>query len=76
MGIDEAKRCVKALVGRPLRISVNRGRRRVERYSGEIESVFPSVVVLRINGEKRAERLTASYSDLICGDVRIRVIKQ
>lgn len=76
IGIDEAKNSVRALMGRPLRISVNRGRKRIERYDGEIAGLYPSVIVLRIHHHRHIKTLTASYSDLICGDVRIGVKKQ
>ena len=39
-GIEEVKSGVEALVGQKLKVSVNKGRKRVIRYDGEIDSVY------------------------------------
>ncbi len=72
---DEVKRRVKMLVGKPVKISVNRGRRKFACYSGEVASVFPSVFILKIEGSPTISTLSVSYSDLICGEVRLKVKK-
>ncbi|MBR2968051.1 MAG: Veg family protein [Clostridia bacterium] len=60
---------VAALKGKLLQIKVNKGRKRVVKYSGEIDEVLPSLFTMTIVGEKHLSKLSCSYSDVICGDV-------
>lgn len=70
--IEETKQSVKNLVGVPLSVSINRGRKKVEKFDGELLNVYPSVFVVKIFNDRVRSQVTASYSDLICGDVRLK----
>ena len=72
---EEVKRAVHLLKGKRLKISVNRGRKKIERYEGEVENTYPCVFILKIIGEPLIKSLAFSYSDLICGDVKLRIKK-
>lgn len=72
MSIDEVKTYVDSLKGRSLKISVNKGRKRIVRYDGSIEEIYPSVFTLKIHGDKNVNMLSCSYSDVICGDIKIK----
>ena len=65
----EIRDSVAALKGKLLQIKVNKGRKRVVKYSGEIDEVLPSLFTMNIVGEKNLFKLSCSYSDVICGDV-------
>lgn len=69
--IDEVKNSVARLVGKPLRISVNKGRKRITRYFGSVLRVYPQVFTLQIADDADLELLACSYNDLICGDIRL-----
>ncbi len=60
---------ITALKGKMLQIKVNKGRKRIIKYSGEIDEILPSLFTVTIVGEKNISRLSCSYSDIICGDV-------
>jgi uncharacterized protein Veg len=72
MSIEQAKESVGALRGMPLKISVNRGRKKIVRYEGRIEDVYPSVFTLKICDDKNISRLSFSYSDVICVDIKLK----
>lgn len=72
MSIDEIKANVLSLLGRKLKISVNKGRKKVARYEGELSGVYPGVFVLRIDGDKAIKTMSCSYSDVICGDIKLK----
>lgn len=74
MGVSAVKSRVEELKGKRLRVSVNKGRKRVIRYEGEIEGVYPSLFTLKIFGGGAVTALTASYSDLLTGDVKLKII--
>ncbi len=66
---QDVKDNVSALKGKMLQIKVNKGRKRIIKYSGEIDEILPSLFTMTIVGEKNISRLSCSYSDIICGDV-------
>lgn len=72
VSIDEIKSDVAALVGQHLKISVNKGRKKIVRYDGELAGVYPSVFILKIIGDKNVNSLSCSYSDVICGDIKLK----
>ncbi len=69
--IDEVKDYVRNLVGSPLKISVNKGRKKIMRYSGSVLAVYPQVFTLKIADNTNLELLSCSYSDIICGDIKL-----
>ena len=74
MSIEEAKKHIQALRGTPLRISVNKGRKKVLRYDGQIADVYPSVFTLQISDDENTNMLSCSYSDIICGDIELVIV--
>lgn len=59
--LQTAKESVKRLVGIPVMIKVNQGRGKNTVFSGEVETIFPSVFSVRLStGELR----TFSYTDV------------
>ncbi len=70
--IDEIKGDINSLMGFPLKISVNKGRKKIVRYDGLIECVFPQVFTLKILDNKNVNMLSFSYSDVICGDIKLK----
>ncbi len=72
--IEEVKTFVNSLAGKPLRISVNKGRKKIIRYSGCILAIYPKVFTLKIADDKNLELLACSYNDLICGDIKLQPV--
>ncbi len=71
VSIEEVKQSIEGLKGSNLRISVNRGRKRIQRYDGEIAAMYPAVFTLKITSDKHIDLLSFSYSDVICGDLNL-----
>ena len=72
VSIDEIKNDVASLLGQKLKISINKGRKKIVRYDGELSAVYPSVFVLNVFGNKAVSSLSFSYSDVICGDIKLK----
>ena len=72
MSLSEAKSSIEGLKGKLIEIKVNKGRKRVVKYLGEVVDVYPSVFTLRIDGDELIDKLSCSYSDVICGDVVLK----
>ena len=73
--LEDIKQSVLSLKGEQVKLYINRGRRKVLKFEGVIDNVYTSVFTVK---EKVASTLTHtySYSDILCGEVKItKVIK-
>lgn len=57
--------------GKNIKMHVNKGRKRIEKYTGIIESIYPSVFTVSLNNCSTLSKFSCSYSDVLCGDVKI-----
>lgn len=71
MSTEEAKEFISSIIGVPVRVSVNKGRKRIVRYDGSVSEVYPAVFTLKVDNDRIIKRLSCSYSDVICGDIKI-----
>ncbi len=67
----EAQNEVNNLFLKPIKIALNRGRNKIERYKGTIISVHSNLFVIKIDNNPLVSSLCCSYKELICGDVKI-----
>ncbi len=69
--LADIKQKIFELKGQPIDIQANRGRKKIECFSGVIDNIYPSVFTVKVSGDELRECLTCSYSDVLCGDVKI-----
>lgn len=69
--MDTVKKQILSLKGKHIKLTVHRGRKRYVRYTGVLEETYPSVFTVRVNEQKAMDIITYSYSDVLCGDVKI-----
>ena len=62
---------IKDLKGENVDMSVVKGRNRIEKYTGVIESVYPSIFTVKVDNPTINSPLSYSYSEVLCGDVVI-----
>ena len=67
----EIKQQIEGLKGRDIDMQVNRGRKKIENYNGVIENIYPSVFTVKLADRTLGDMATYSYSDVLCGDVKI-----
>ena len=63
---------IEKLKGSSISMEINKGRKKIERYQGIIENVYPSIFTVNI-GEGKSP-LSYSYTEVLCGDVVISKI--
>ncbi len=63
---------IERLKGENISMEINKGRKKIERYQGIIENVYPSIFTVNI-GEGKSP-LSYSYTEVLCGDVVISKI--
>ncbi len=73
LSINEIIEKIKNMQGKDINMEVNRGRKRIEKYVGVIEKVYPSVFTVSIKSPENQSNQSFSYSDVLCGDVKIKV---
>ena len=68
--LNDIKQAVLSLKGEQVNLYINRGRRKVLKFEGVIDNVYTSVFTVK---DKIASTLTHtySYSDILCGEVKI-----
>lgn len=66
--ISDVKNKIESLKGQGVDLEVNIGRKKIKQFTGTITSVYPSVFTFL---DKDGNLKTYSYSDILCGDVKI-----
>ncbi|MBO5910004.1 MAG: Veg family protein [Clostridia bacterium] len=68
--LSDIKQAILLLKGEQVKLSINRGRRKILKFEGVIDNVYSSVFTVKA---KLASTLihTYSYSDILCGEVKI-----
>jgi len=69
--LGDIKTRINNIKGRNIDIFINRGRKKIDNFCGIIENTYPSVFTVKINDEGVFKNVTCSYSDVLCGDVKI-----
>ena len=70
VNLDDIKKRITELKGSPVKMEINRGRNKIVKFDGVIESVYPSVFTVKAQEMSFASK-TFSYFDVLCGDVKI-----
>ena len=68
--LNDIKQAVLSLKGEQVELYINRGRRKILKFEGVIDNVYNSVFTVK---DKIVSTLTHtySYSDILCGEVKI-----
>ena len=62
--LNEIKQRIADLKGNSINLSVNRGRKKIDKLKGFIENIYPSVFTFMTDERSRE---TFSYFDVLCG---------
>lgn len=65
---------IEKLKGSSISMEINKGRKKIERYQGIIENVYPSIFTVNIGDGKNP--LSYSYTEVLCGDVVINKLQE
>ena len=73
--LDIVKEKIKELKGKDLKIRLNKGRNKIQFFSGKIDEIYSSVFVVQIY-DSVFDRLSCTYQDVLCGDVKFKLIEK
>ena len=71
--LNDVKSEIFSLLLKPVKIAVNRGRNKVEKYNGIVVSTHPNLFVIKIENNPLVSSLCCSYKEVICGEVKIKL---
>ncbi len=66
------RRDIEALVGERVRVTTSKGRRQVVEREGTLERTYPSLFVVRMDGDM-ARRMSFTYVDVLTEAVKVSV---
>jgi uncharacterized protein Veg len=64
---------ISKLKGSNISMEINKGRKKIEKYQGIIENVYPSIFTVNVGEGKNP--MSYSYNEVLCGDVVISELK-
>ena len=65
---------IEKLKGESVSMEVNKGRKKIERFEGIIENIYPSIFTVNIGDGKSP--ISYSYSEILCGNVIVNKIEK
>lgn len=69
--VQDIKNKILELKGQEVKMYVNRGRRKVFKFDAVVEDVYNSVFTVKNLKQALSLTHTYSYSDILCGEVKI-----
>ena len=71
MTLNEIKQAIMALKGKQINMQVNNGRKKIVHYQGVVENIYQSVFVVKIENDNVIDKKSYSFTEVLCGDVKI-----
>ncbi len=72
--ISDVKRMVNACRASRVAVRVNLGRNKTLDFSGVLSGIYPALFTVKPDDEDFLGKTAYSYSDVLCGNVRIKKI--
>ena len=73
--LDDIKQAILSLKGEQVKLYINRGRRKIFKFEGIIDNVYTSVFTVK-DKIATSSTHTYSYSDILCGEVKISKVAE
>ncbi len=67
--MEEIKRKIALLQGKLIYLTINKGRNRIVKLNAYIDQVYPSMFIIKPDEKVDLDRMSYSYSDVLCGDI-------
>jgi len=67
----EIRKKLESHLGEKIKLRANRGRRKTYEKEGVLESLYPSIFIVRVDENNYKQRLSFSYSDVLTETVEL-----
>ena len=68
--IESVRQNLLELKGKDVKMSVNRGRKKIVKFEAVLTEIYPSVFTVTTNGEN-INNHSYSYTEVLCGNVKV-----
>ncbi len=75
-GLEKVKKAVAMLRQKRVTVAVNLGRNKVSRYTGVLTGVYPALFTVLPDDRAYLGKTAYGYSEILCGNVRIRPVEK
>ena len=72
--ISDIKKDLESFVGSKIRLKANRGRNRIIEREGILESIYPNILVVKLDERKVERRVSYSYADVLTETVELFIM--
>ena len=69
--LEEITDLIKSFKGESVKMSITKGRKKSEKFNGEIVELYPSIFTIKVDNPISQNILSYSYNEVLCGDVKI-----
>ena len=69
-GINDVKEKINSIKGKEVDCVINKGRNKLVKTKVVVDQVYPSMFVIKPLMQVDLERLSYSYNDILCGDIK------
>lgn len=69
--LEDCKNAVMLLLGKDVTVRHNKGRNKIAVYSGIVTEAYGGVFVIKTE-KTGVDRMSFSYKDILCGDIRLK----
>lgn len=73
--ITDVIRMIKACYEQPVAVKLNLGRNKIVRFSGVLSGVYPALFTVEPDDKDFLGKTAYSYSDVLCGTVKIKKLQ-
>ncbi|AGB40102.1 hypothetical protein Halha_0082 [Halobacteroides halobius DSM 5150] len=73
--LKQIKSDLDSFVGQEVKLKANQGRRKIIERQGVLESTYPKVFVVKVEGNQTPRRMSYSYADVLTETVEIEIKK-
>ncbi|MFO7952828.1 MAG: Veg family protein [Bacillota bacterium] len=67
----EIRKKLESHLGEKIKLRANRGRRKTYEKEGVLESLYPSIFIVRVNENNYFQRISFSYTDILTETVEL-----
>jgi uncharacterized protein Veg len=67
----EIRKKLESHIGEKIKLRANRGRRKTYEKEGVLESIYPSIFIVRVDENNYFQRLSFSYADVLTETVEL-----
>ena len=72
--LQKVKEEILNLKGKDVNLVVNKGRKKIIKFIGIIDSVYPSMFIIKPKEFVDLDRTSYSYNDVLCGDISYKLL--